>query len=207
MDMGDLITAIEFIGIPMTIAISIIVLVFVLQVIGEIMELCGKIVPEFMKIRKYFKRRKDERIYTDSLLESVKTTLGEINAHYSADNIAKRNEWMAWVNERAKVYDESLTDLRDLKDALKSNNELTLDLYINTNRHRIIDFASKVISEDTPVSREEFNRIFKVHDEYEEILKQHGKTNGEVDVAFRIIKESYESHMKHHTFLEDVRGY
>ena len=31
--------------------------------------------------------------------------------------------------------------------------------------------------------------------------------NGEVDVAIQVIRESYKSHMKHHTFLEDVRGY
>ena len=32
-------------------------------------------------------------------------------------------------------------------------------------------------------------------------------TNGEVDIAIRIINESYEEHMRHHSFVEDVRGY
>lgn len=32
-------------------------------------------------------------------------------------------------------------------------------------------------------------------------------TNGEVDIAIRIIKESYEKHMRHHSFVEDIRGY
>ena len=32
-------------------------------------------------------------------------------------------------------------------------------------------------------------------------------TNGEVDIAYRIISESYETHMRNHTFIEDIRGY
>ena len=57
------------------------------------------------------------------------------------------------------------------------------------------------------MSREEFNRIFKVHTKYEKFLKERGLTNGEVDIAIRIIEESYKQHMKNHTFIEDLRGY
>lgn len=205
--MGDLIKGIEFLGIPMTIAIIIVGLFLILQIIGEILEFKGKAVPEFVKIRKYFQRKKQEKIQQKELLEKVQKSLDEINAHYSADNITQRNEWMAFVNDRLETYNEALNDLKSLKDALNSNNELTLDLYINVNRNRIIDFASKVINEDVAVSREEFNRIYKVYTEYEDIIKQHGKTNGEVDIAYRIITEAYEKHMKNHTFIEDLRGY
>jgi len=205
--MGDIIKAIEFCKMPGYIAAILIIGFLILQLIGEVAESMGKVVPEFVKIRKFFKRKKDEKTQYQELLINVKKSLDEINAHYSTDNITKRNEWMNWVNSRAEVYDEALNDLRELKDSLKSNNELTLGLYINVNRNRIIDFASKVINEDVAVSREEFNRIFKVHDEYEDILNQHNKTNGEVDVAYRIITEAYETHMKNHSFIEDRMGY
>lgn len=205
--MGDLIKAIEFIGIPTTIAIIVIGLFLIMQVIGELAECMGKIVPEILKIRKYFTRKKKEKEEITKTLNEVKTLLTDVKSHYSEDNITKRDNWMQWVNGRATVYDEALNDLRGMKDTLEANNELTLDLYINVNRHRIIDFASKVANENIVVSREEFNRIFKVYNEYEEILKQHGKTNGEVDVAYRIIKESYENHMRNHSFIENIRGY
>ena len=39
------------------------------------------------------------------------------------------------------------------------------------------------------------------------IIEKNEKTNGEVDIAFRIIQESYECHMRNHTFVEDIRGY
>jgi hypothetical protein len=192
---------------PTKVGIALVGGFLVMQVVGEILEFKGKVVPEGIKIRKYFSRKKNERKQEIETLQQVQALLNEVNQHYSQDNITKRNEWMNWVNSRAAVYDASVTELTELKEALAANNELTLDLYINVNRNRIIDFASKIINENTIVSREEFTRIFKVYNDYESILKKHNRTNGEVDIAYQIIIESYEEHMKHHTFLEDVRGY
>lgn len=175
--------------------------------IGELLELKGKVVPEFVKVRKFFARKKNEKKQINDTLQQVQVLLNDVNRHYSADNIAKRDQWMQWVNDRVVVYDASVAELTALKDALASNNELTLDLYININRNRIIDFASKIANDKVVVSREEFNRIFKTYDEYEDILEKHNKTNGEVDIAISIIKDSYAAHMKNHSFIEDVRGY
>ena len=192
---------------PTKVGVVIILLFVISQVIGELLELCGKVVPEIVKVRKYFKRKKNEKDQMNITLQQVQLLLNDVNQHYSADNIAKRDAWIQWVNERAKVYDASVEELKALKGALDANNELTLDLYININRNRIIDFASKITNEKIAVSREEFNRIFKIYDEYEEILEKYNKTNGEVDIAIRIIKESYATHMKNRSFIEDIRGY
>ena len=192
---------------PTKVVITIILLFVVMQIVGELLEFIGKVVPEVFKVRKYFARKKQERIETNETLRKVQVLLNDVNEHYSTDNITKRDAWMQWVNDRAKVYDASVAELTALKDTLASNNELTLDLYININRNRIIDFASKIANENVPVSKEEFNRIFKTHHDYESILKKHNKTNGEVDIAMKIIEESYAYHMKHHSFIEDLRGY
>jgi hypothetical protein len=90
---------------------------------------------------------------------------------------------------------------------LDENNAITLTLLIETKRNTIIDFASKVVDEKFPVTKEQFNRIFKIYNDYEEIIKKHNMTNGEVDIAFRIINESYATHIKNHSFIEDIRGY
>lgn len=205
--MGGIMDAIKYLGIPGSIAFVIIALFLVMQIIGEMMELTGKVVPEFLKIRKYFKRKKEEKIQQKTLLEDVQKSLNEMKAHYSPKKLAERDAWMSWVNERAKVYDASVKELTTFKDTLEVTKELTLDLYININRNRIIDFAGKVINENVAVSREEFNRIFKIYDEYEEILEKYGKTNGEVEVSIGIIREAYEAHMRNHTFIEDIRRY
>ena len=205
---------IEFLGVPATVAVIIVAMFLCIQIIGELLEFKGKVVPEFVKVRKYFKRKKDEKNEAAQTLKDVKQLLNDVNTHYSSDNITKRDSWMQWVNERAKVYDNSVYEigeisknLIDVTCALKNCTKMTEEIFIQSSRDRIIDFAAKVINENSVVSREEFNRIFKVYNKYEKFLEEHEMTNGEVDIAYRIIEESYENHMKNHTFLEDVRGY
>jgi len=227
--MKDLLEGIEFLGIPTIVAI-------ILVGIYLLIDFKAKILPEFASLKRYFKKRKQKKedalkeqqaqkqMLEDmqkSLVEmknsvdkslgemkkSVDASISEMKSHYTPEKLAQRDAWMDWVNNRAEVYDSSVGKLTEVTDALRANNELTLDLYINVNRHRIIDFASKVVNENIAVSREEFNRIFRVYNDYEEILKKHNKTNGEVEVSIRIIREAYENHMKNHTFIEDSRGY
>lgn len=203
--------AIEFLGIPTTIAIILVGLFLIMQIIGEVSELMGKVVPEILKIRKFFKRKKQERRETAETLKEVRQLLGDVNSHYSKDNITKRNKWMEWVNNRAEVYDNSIIEitnkLSDATQALKDNTKMTEEMFVQSSRDRIIDFATKVGDEGALVSREEFNRIFKVYNKYEAFLKEHKMTNGEVDVAYRIINDAYAHRLTHQSFLENIRGY
>jgi len=192
---------------PTKVAIALVGMFLIMQVVGELLELKGKIVPEFVKVRKYFDRKKKEKQQAADTLKQVQTLLNEVNQHYSQDNIEKRNAWMDWVNSRAVVYDAAVSELTELKEALAANNELTLELYINTNRHRIIDFARLVADDNALVSREEFSRIYKVDQEYHSTLAKHNRENGEVDTAMRLIEEAYDYRMKNHAFIEDIRGY
>lgn len=199
-----MINFVEYLQLPAQIAVVVIGVIFVMNVIGEILEFKGKVVPEFMKIRKYFSRKRREKKETAQTLKEVKQLLGDVNAHYSADNITKRDSWMQWVNNRADVYDTSIVEI---KNQLTGVTEVLEELFVQNSRDRIIDFATKVTDGKNLVSREEFNRIFKVHAKYEAFLEDRKMTNGEVDVAILVIQESYAQHMKEHTFLEDVRGY
>ena len=207
----------RYLNTPETVIAIIVAFLVISNLIGEILEFKGKVVPEFLKMRKYFQRRKKEKkaisemaeMYKElkdvpNTLKEVKTLLNNVDKHYSADNITMRNDWMKWVNNQATVYD---TTLADLEKKMDENNEITLALLIESKRNTIIDFASKVIDESYPVTREQFKRIFKIHADYEQIIEDNNMTNGEVDIAIRIINESYATHMKNHTFVEDVRGY
>lgn len=202
---------IEYLNIPVKIALVLVVIFFSMQIIGEFLEFKGKVVPEFFKIRKWFTRRKREKAEAAQTLKDVQVLLNDVNSHYSADNIAKRDGWMQWVNNRAEVYDESIKQLREalteVMQALKDNTKLTEEMFIQSSRDRIIDFATKTSNENVMVPREEFNRIFKVYAKYEKYLEEHKMTNGEVDINYQIIKESYEQRLRDHAFTEDIRGY
>ena len=198
---------VEYINIPTKVAIAVIALFFIMQLVGEFLEFKGKVVPEFVKIRKIFARRKKERLMMQKMektLDQVQLTLDDLNRHYSTDNIHMRDEWIKRVNTKLEQYDISMAEL-DRK--LDKNNSDTLSILIDNKRSAIISFASLVIDENKPVTREQFNRIFKLYQEYEAIIQSNGMKNGEVDIAIRIIREAYENHMRSHTFIEDVRGY
>lgn len=198
---------VEYINIPTKVAIAVIALFFIMQLVGEFLEFKGKVVPEFAKVRKIFARRKKERLMMQKMektLDQVQLTLDDLNRHYSADNIHMRDEWIKRVNTKLEQYDMSMAEL-DRK--LDKNNSDTLSILIDNKRNAIISFASLVIDEDKPVTREQFNRIFKLYQEYEAIIQSNNMKNGEVDIAIRIIREAYENHMRSHTFIEDVRGY
>lgn len=202
---------IEYLNIPVKVALILVIVFFSMQIIGEFLEFKGKVVPEIFKIRKWISRKKNEKAEAAQTLKDVQVLLNDVNNHYSTDNIEKRNGWMQWVDNRADIYDESITQLRDalgeITQALKDNTKLTEEIFIQSSRDRIIDFATKVADEKSIVSREEFNRIFKVYTKYEKYLEEHELTNGEVDIAHRIIQESYEQRMRNQYFMEDIRGY
>lgn len=219
-----MIQQLEYLNLPTILIICIVSFLVISNVVGEILEFKGKVVPEFIKIRKYFQRKKKERetlsklpemfeelSKVPSLLANVQTLLNNVEQHYDDDNITKRNNWMTWVNTKAKEFetkiDNNNTQMADFAKKLDKNNEDTLALLIEHKRSAIIDFASRVIDENNPVTREQFNRIFRIHTEYDNIIKSQNLTNGEVDIAYRIITEAYATHMKNHTFIEDIRGY
>lgn len=198
---------IEYLNLPTAVVTALAVLFLVLQVVGKILELKGKAAPEFMRITKYFKRKKQERKDTRealALMPEVKKTLADVNSHYSADNITKRDNWMHDVDHKQEQDHAWITKLAETLDDIKAD---LLSIRIEDMRSEIIGFASYVADCKNPVTREQFNRIFKRHAQYEVILEDNEMTNGETNTAMQIIRESYEHHTKHHSFIEDARGY
>ena len=207
-----MVSFVEYLNIPAKIALIIIGVFFVIQIIGEILEFKGKVVPEFLKIRKYFARKKKEREIIKSfpaMVDEIKTQMKEMGEkfdnftiHYSKDNIDKRDEWIEKVNQHLS---DSCGKFEGLEAKADTNNLNITKLLINTDRREIIDFALYVSDPNNAVTREQFNRIFKLYKEYEDIIEENGLTNGEVDISHGIIVEAYEQHMKNHSFIEDIR--
>lgn len=80
----------EYINLPTGVAIALVGIVLFLNAVGELLALKGKIVPEFIQMRKYFQRKKHERETLEKIpqtLENVQSLLDNVNQHYSEDNI------------------------------------------------------------------------------------------------------------------------
>lgn len=201
----------NYLGIPLKIAFILAAVFFGMQIIGQLLEFKGKVVPEIFRVRKMITRRKEEKKANAQMLQDVKEFLSEVKSHYSEDNIAQRNSWMKWVNDSAVVYDRSIEEVSqkmvEITDALKDNTKLTEEMFVQQSRDRIIDFATKVSDNAILVSREEFHRIVKVYENYEKFLSEHEMTNGEIDINYQIIEDAYTDRMRRHAFIEDLRGY
>ena len=198
---------IEYLNIQSQIAIALVAVLFVLQLIGEFLNFKGKAVPEIMSIRKYFARKKSERKVIRELpdtIQELKDIVNNINEHYNEDNISKRDKWIDSVNDKIMTEDKFI---RDLDKKLDEANKDIVSILVDSKRDTIIDFASKVSNSKALVTKEQFNRVFKLYKEYEDLISDNGLTNGEVDIAYRIIVESYEEHLSNHTFIEDTRGW
>lgn len=190
----------QYLGMPTTIIVIVVAILLIIQIIGGVIEFKGKALPEIFHIKEYLARKKLEKeilIRLPETVDKLEKSVANINDHYNEDNISKRNDWMQSVNEKLDT-DHSL--IRELKQDFILKD-------INDKRNTIIDFASRISSSDTIITREYFNRIFKTYQEYEDMIKKEGLTNGEVDVAYHIIVEAYEERLLNHTFLEDERGW
>ena len=198
---------IEYLNVPSQIAIALIAVLFVLQLIGEFLNFKGKAVPEIMSIRKYFARKKSERKVIRELPETIqdlKNIVNNIDKHYNTDNISMRDKWIDSVNNKLMLEDKLV---RELDKKLDEANKDIVSILVDNKRDTIIDFASRVSNSSVLVTKEQFNRVFKLYKEYEDLISKNGLTNGEVDIAYRIIVESYEEHLSNHTFIEDTRGW
>lgn len=195
----------EYLKMPATIGAIIIGLLLVMQLIGELIEFKGKTVPEFMKWRKYFQRKRKEKKALKDLpikIQEFNETLSEFNKHYSPENIKKRNDWMKHVDDKEHIYD---TEIDNLSKILAKVNQTVVDIQIDNKRSQIIDFARIASDEGIPVTREQFNRILKMYSDYERIISENGMTNGEIEIAHSIIVKAYKKHMENHSFVEDMQ--
>ena len=190
---------------PATIGIIIIGLFLIMQIIGEIIEFKGKTAPELIKCRKYFKRKRKERQALKELpikIQEFNETLSQFNKHYSPENIKKRNDWMKHIDDKEELYD---TEIDKLSQLLAKVNQTVVDIQIDNKRSQIISFASMVSDENVPVTREQFNRILKMYNDYERIITENNMTNGEIEIAYSIIVKAYKKHMENHSFVEDMQ--
>lgn len=163
-----------------------------------------KIIPEFISIKQRRERKRKERETLEQLpntISEVKTFLNDVNQHYNADNITKRNDWIAEVDAK---LDSNANSYKDLKEDVKDLKDMVLNILVESKREAIVRFAERVV-DDKSVSREQFERMLKVYQEYEMLVQDHEIPNNVLNISVEIINEAYKKHLQEHSFLEDKR--
>lgn len=201
----------DYINVPAKLIAGVIILLLCLQLIGELLEFFGKVAPGFMKLRKNAKAKLEKEIRRDALLaaaaealEKNNQKLDEFTALYSNDNINKRKDWMESVDNGIST---NKNDINALAEKLEKIYDISMKDHVEALRSVIIGFANRVSDKNGALTHEEFRRAFAAHEDYEAFLKEHGLSNGQVDVAYRVISEDYADRLRNHEFLEDIRGY
>lgn len=192
----------EFLNLPGQIAFVLAALFFMSQLIGEFIELQGKAVPEIMKVRKYFARKKKESETMEQLpymMEEVKSLL----EHYNSDNINKRDWWINNVDTRLDKDDCEIIEIRNELGNLAS---ILYDMDVRAKRREILDFAEKIVREDFVASYESFEYISTIWSEYNRIIEERGIKNGVVEKSIEIIEEEYEKRLREGKIVEMMRG-
>ena len=191
--MESIIEGIKTLGIPTTITISLTGLFLVLQIIGEFCEFKGKIVPEFLKIRKYFKRKREEKEEMANTIKECKQIIADFNQHYTKDNISQRNTWMHNVDESVQEIqkldgkiDKLLDANKDLKDQLDQVKSNVLVNEADRLRSELFDCGNRC-RRKIRLHPEEMDHIRAVYTKYSEVLHQ----NGPGEAEFKFINDYY----------------
>lgn len=188
-----MVSLIEYLGIPGAIAIVIVAVYLIMQLIGEFVELSGKVVPEFFKIRKYFKRKKEEKEEIKNTIKECKQIITEFNTHYGDDNISKRDKWMHGVDKSVQEIqkldskmDKLLNANEDLKEQLDQVKSNVLENEADRLRSELFDCGNRC-RRKIRLHPEEMEHIRVVFNKYSNVLHQ----NGTGEAEFRFITNYY----------------
>lgn len=139
------------------------------------------------------------------ILQLIGKVLGHIGKN--VPKIMKINEWLKKRKQKEDELTSVLETIPEMQKKLDKTYNIASSTWLNEHRNTVLNFASRLAKEDKDVSHEEFRHVMSVYEEYEDMLKEQGKSNGQVDIAYRVITEDYKRRLENREFLEDMRGY
>ena len=140
--------------------------------------------------------------------KTFRNNLNDYMAESRKDRKALHDEMAKFTTNRQNDRAQSIEIQKELSNSIKEiairqddrdkkiNNltELFVDKQISDYRWEIINLADK-ISDGKKVSKEALRHAIATHAKYEQIIEEHGLTNGEVDISMEIINEELKNRM------------
>lgn len=128
--------------------------------------------------------------------------------------IMKINEALKKHKQQEETLNKNVEELArlsatvsEMQKRLDETFGFALSTWVDNQRNTILNFANRLVKNDKNVSNEEFKHIMSLHQDYEDTLAKYNMSNGQVDVAYRIITDDYKRRLENREFIEDIRGY
>lgn len=118
----------------------------------------------------------------ENLMERVDTMENEIDTF-------KENR----IHDREQSFEiqRQLTENQnDIKESLNGLKKMIIKKDIDDMRWDILDFGSGVIA-NRPYSKEQYDHVFEIYQNYENVLEENGMENGRVDMSMDFIRKRY----------------
>lgn len=128
--------------------------------------------------------------------------------------IMKINEFLKKNKQQEEILNKNVEELAklastvsEMQKKLDETFDIALSTWVDNQRGAILNFANRLARDDKNVANEEFKHVMSLYQNYEDTLEKYNMSNGQVDVAYRIITEDYKKRLENREFIEDIRGY
>lgn len=128
--------------------------------------------------------------------------------------IMKINEFLKKNKQQEEILNKNVEELAklastvsEMQKKLDETFDIALSTWVDNQRGAILNFANRLARDDKNVANEEFKHVMSLYQNYEDTLKKYNMSNGQVDVAYRIITEDYKKRLENREFIENIRGY
>ena len=177
----------ERLSIPESFILIVIGLAVIAEIVGWISKIWGVVAPRFFKISTANSRKKE----IEKVILSNQNEIRLLKEKHNAD-MEKSDEADLALKDEINKTNEKLDKISDL----------VLKMRIENMRKTLLEFASDIGSGKI-CTKEQFNEMFILYRDYEDLLKEHHMTNGRVDISMEIVREKYKYNVLHSGFLED----
>ena len=102
------------------------------------------------------------------------------------------------IHDREQSFEiqKQLTESqKEIKDSLNGLMKMFVKKEIDDMRWDILEFGSGVMA-NRPYSKEQYDHVFEVYEDYEKILKENGMENGRVDMSMNFIRKKYTENLE-----------
>lgn len=107
--------------------------------------------------------------------------------------------FLSWLGN--KLNRDVKKDIELVKTDIKTVKVELQDHKVESQRRNILNFADKIMRGENK-SREDYDCIIKIHDEYEKYITTNNLENGQINLAFEYITSNYQDCRKNNSFLK-----